>query len=223
MNVLSLFDGISCARVALEKCKVKSVNYVASEIDKNAIKISNKNYSSIKCVGDILNINFIRYKNPNFLFGGSPCQDLSIAKKNRKGLQGERSGLFYKYVEALNVTKPQYFLFENVASMSKESQSTITKELGVEPIMINSALVSAQQRKRLYWTNIPNLTQPEDKKIYLKDIIETGAVDRDKSYCINANYFKGGNLKSYFEKSRRQLVFDKPDRIGQLNKGGARR
>ena len=107
----------------------------------------------------------------------------------------------------LKQLKPKYFLLENVR-MSKQSQDVISEHLGVQPIKINSSLVSAQNRVRLYWTNIPNVTQPTDKGLKLKDILEIdGYVDRDKSHCLDANYFKGGNLKSYFEKHRRQLVF----------------
>lgn len=116
------------------------------------------------------------------LIGGSPCQDLSIAKKNRKGLDGERSGLFWEYVRILKEVKPKYFILENVASMPKEAKDIITETLGVEPIMINAALVSAQNRKRLFWTNIPNVTLPEDKGIFLKDILEKKV---DEKYFLN--------------------------------------
>ena len=108
----------------------------------------------------------------DLMVGGSPCQDLSIAKKDRKGLDGERSSLFWEYVRILREVKPKYFILENVASMPKEAKETITRELGVEPIMINAALVSAQNRKRLFWTNIPNVTLPDDKGILLRDILE---------------------------------------------------
>lgn len=139
--------------------------------------------------------------------GGSPCQDLSIAKKDRKGLDGERSGLFWEYVRILKEVKPKYFILENVNSMPKEAKELITKTLGVEPIMINASLVSAQNRKRLFWTNIPNVTQPEDRGILLKDILENGDSDRLKSYCIDANYFKGSSYENYKNKGKRQLVF----------------
>lgn len=172
MNVLSLFDGISCGRVALERAGIKVDTYYASEIDKYVIKITQKNYPDTIQLGDVNNIDFTQFIGKiDLLLGGSPCQDLSIAKQNRQGLKGERSKLFWKYVEALNIVKPKWFIFENVASMKKEDKDIITKELGVEPIMIDSALVSAQQRKRLYWTNIPGVTQPEDKGIMLKDIV----------------------------------------------------
>lgn len=171
MKILSLFDGISCARVALERAGIEVEEYTASEIDKYAIQVSQKNYPDIIRMGDVKNCNFSSgwY---NLLIGGSPCQDLSIAKKDRKGLDGERSGLFWEYVRILKEVKPKYFILENVASMPKEAKVIITEALGVEPIMINASLVSAQNRKRLFWTNIPNITLPEDKGILLKDIID---------------------------------------------------
>ena len=225
MNVLSLFDGISCARFSLEKSKIKIGRYYASEIDKYAIKVSLKNYPDIIQLGNVKDIvihNGFLFRNTignrevkiDLLIGGSPCQDLSIAGK-RKGLSGERSGLFWEYVRILKEVKPKYFILENVASMSKENKQIITDALGVEPIMINAALVSAQQRKRLFWTNIKNVTQPEDRNIFLKDILENGITDRLKSYCIDANYAKGANWDQYKKMGRRQLI-----RIGKLNNGG---
>lgn len=224
MKVLSLFDGISCARVALERVGIPVESYFASEVDKYAIQISQKNYPDIIQLGDVKNFDnnkgiFIKesklIEKIDLLIGGSPCQDLSIAKKNRKGLDGERSGLFWEYVRILKAVKPKYFILENVNSMPKEAKEIITEALGVEPIMINASLVSAQNRKRLFWTNIPNVTQPEDRGILLKDILENGDSDRLKSYCIDANYAKGANWKQYIEKGRRQLI-----RIGSLNSGG---
>jgi len=141
------------------------------------------------------------------LIGGSPCQGFSFAGK-QLNFNDPRSALFFEYVRLLKECKPKYFMLENVR-MKQEFQDIISSYLGVEPVMINSSLLSAQNRVRLYWTNIPNVTQPQDMGIVLKDILEDGVVDRDKSHCLDANYFKGGNLKSYFEKHRRQLVFSK--------------
>lgn len=152
MRVLSLFDGISCGRVALERAGIPVEYYYASEIDKYAIKVALKNYPDTIELGDINAIDFKSLAGKiDLIIGGSPCQDLSVAKKNREGLSGKRSGLFWKFVEAVETIQPRFFLLENVASMSKENKDTITKALGVEPILINSSLVSAQQRKRLYW------------------------------------------------------------------------
>lgn len=219
MKILSLFDGISCARVALDRLGIKIDKYYASEIDKYAIQIALKNYPNTIEVGDVTKLKGSDFQDIDLLIGGSPCQDLSIAKKNRQGLDGARSGLFWEYVRLLNEIKPKYFVLENVNSMPKEAKQIITDTLGVEPIMINASLVSAQNRKRLFWTNIPNVTQPEDKGILLKDILENGDSDRLKSYCIDASYYKGGNLKHYLEKGTRQLVFE-TKRIGQFNSGG---
>ena len=214
MKILSLFDGISCARVALERAGIPVEAYYASEIDKYARQISQKNYPDIVQLGSVTEVvketGFLSHYQPNrgidLLIGGSPCQDLSIAKKDRKGLDGERSGLFWEYVRILKEVKPKYFILENVASMPKEAKAIITEALGVEPIMIDAALVSAQRRKRLFWTNIPNVTLPEDKGILLKDILEDGVVDRDKAHCIDANYHKGASYEDYKKKGRRQLV-----------------
>ena len=175
MNVLSLFDGISCARVALDRAGIAVNCYLAAEIDKNAIKISEKNYPDIIHVGSVVDLEV--EGQIDLLIGGSPCQDLSIAKKDRKGLDGDRSGLFWEYVRLKNECKPQWFILENVASMPKADRDIITKEMGVDPVMFNASLVSAQCRKRLFWTNIP-FDLPEDRGIMLKDILQPdGEVD----------------------------------------------
>lgn len=219
MKVLSLFDGISCARVALERARIPVEAYYASEIDKYAMQVSQKNYPDIQRVGDVEDVFFYRedWKDIlpiDLLIGGSPCQDLSIAKRDRKGLDGERSGLFWEYVRILKEVKPKYFILENVASMPKEAKDLISETLGVQPIMINAALVSAQQRKRLFWTNIPNVTLPEDKGILLKDILIDGIETKEKSLCITATYSRACP-RDYFEKSSRQLI-----KVGEFNKGG---
>jgi len=190
MRVLSLFDGISCARVALEGTPVET--YYACEIDKNAIKVSTKNYPDIVQLGDVRNVKGFPV---DLLVGGSPCTDLSIAKKNRKGLDGDMSGLFWEFVRLRKECSPRWFLLENVASMPKADKEIITREMGVEPVMINAALVSAQSRKRLFWTNIP-FVMPEDRGIMLKDILEPdGEVDErmvsgGKAFCLTASYSK---------------------------------
>ena len=220
MNVLSLFDGMSCGRIALERCGFKVDNYFASEIDKYAIKVAKANYPDTVHLGDVTGVmtyedyngegslivpHLGRYK-IDILIGGSPCQGFSFAGK-QLNFDDPRSKLFFEYVRLLRELKPKYFLLENV-NMKQEYQDIISSLLGVEPIRINSNLVSAQNRDRLYWTNIPVLNPPRNRNIMLKDILEDGWTDRDKSHCIDANYFKGGNLKSYFQKNRRQLVFD---------------
>lgn len=230
INVLSLFDGISCARVALERAGIPVEAYYASEIDKYAIQISKKNYPDIEQVGNVKDISIsngwcnCKEHQIDLLIGGSPCQDLSIAKKGRKGLSGERSGLFYEYVRILNEVKPKYFILENVNSMPKEAKETITKELfGIEPVMINASLVSAQNRKRLFWVGKlvgdtyvkVDVPQPEDKGILLKDIlepkVEEGYYVREKSRTIRI----GGRDGEYGRKESWNTL-----RVGQIGKGG---
>lgn len=182
MKVLSLFDGISCGRVALERACINIEKYYASEIKEEAIKVSKDNYQDIIQLGNVKDVQYI--ENIDLVMFGSPCQDFSVAgKADRTGINGERSGLFYEAVRILKLIKPKYFLMENVR-MKKEWQDIISKELGVEPININSKLVSAQLRNRFYWTNIPNVSQPKDKGIMLKDILESGYTDREKSRAI---------------------------------------
>jgi DNA (cytosine-5)-methyltransferase 3A len=174
MNVLSLFDGMSCGQIALERAGIKVNNYFASEIDPYAIKIAKKNYPDTIHLGDVSKIHFIRYNYPikiDLLIGGSPCQDLSFANEEKLGLEGKKSNLFWEFVRLLEETKARYFLLENVR-MEKRWQNVISKALGVEPIKINSSLVSAQSRNRLYWTNIPNVGQPTDKNLDFVDILE---------------------------------------------------
>lgn len=179
MRVLSLFDGISGGRVALERAGIPVETYYASEIDKYAMSVAQAMYPDTIQIGDVCKIDFTQYVGKvDMIIGGSPCQDLSIAKQNRQGLHGERSRLFWEYIKALTIIKPKYFLLENVASMKNEDRDAITAVLrGIYPetecIMINSALVSAQQRKRYYWTNW-HVEQPENKGILLKDILESG-------------------------------------------------
>lgn len=206
LTVWSLFDGMSCGRIALDKAGIPVRHYIASEIDKYAIQISKKNYPDIEHVGDVLAFDPDQYPKPDLLLAGSPCQGFSFAGK-RLNFDDPRSKLFFEFVRVLASASPRFFLLENV-QMKQECIDVISSELGVQPITINSALVSAQNRKRLYWTNIPSVYLPEDQGIVLKDIIEDGyATDRTKAHCLDANYWKGGNLKSYFEKHRRQIVF----------------
>jgi DNA (cytosine-5)-methyltransferase 3A len=171
MKVLSLFDGMSCGMLALEKAGIKVDTYYASEIDKYAIEISKKNYPQIIQVGDVCDLDPNDFKDVDLIMGGSPCQGFSFAGK-QLAFDDPRSALFFEFVRLLKAIKPKYFLLENVR-MKKEYLQVITDMLGVEPIFINSALVSAQSRQRYYWTNIPNIQQPEDRGIVLRDILET--------------------------------------------------
>lgn len=171
MRVLSLFDGICCGHLALERAGIKIDSYDAYEIEPNAIKATQTNFPDVVHHGDVTKEDFTKYKGKiDLLIGGSPCTNLSSAG-NRQGLKGNQSKLFYEYARALEEAQPKYFLLENVI-MKKEWEDIITNILGVEPIEINSSLVSAQNRRRLYWTNIPNVTQPKDRGIKLEDILD---------------------------------------------------
>lgn len=174
MRILSLFDGISCGRLALERAGIPVEKYYASEIDKYAIQVAQKNYPDTIQIGDVTKLNWEDYSDIDILIGGSPCQDLSNYKYDRgevKGLEGDKSKLFWCFVKALRTIKPKYFLLENVATMQKKWADIISEELGVKPILIESSLVSAAERHRLYWTNIPVNALPDNKHLCLKDIM----------------------------------------------------
>ena len=171
MNVLSLFDGMSCGRIALERAGLSVGSYFASEIDQHAIKVGMKNYPETIQIGDVTKIGGKDLPKIDLLIGGSPCQSLSSAGDG-SGFDG-KSGLFYEWTRLLEECRPKWFLLENVR-MKKEWQDVITGILGVEPVLIDSCLVSAQNRKRLYWTNIPFSGMPEDRKIFIEDILESG-------------------------------------------------
>jgi len=197
INVLSLFDGMSCGQIALDKAQIPVNKYFASEIDHKSILVAQKNYPNTIQLGDVTKIDLSQLPPIDLLIGGSPCQDLSKGNPHGKGLEGERSGLFWVYVDVLKKVKPKYFLLENVA-MNKASERIITETLGVDPIEINSNLVSAQNRVRLYWTNIPNVTVPEDKGITIGDIIYDDSykiftderITKTKRLTRNGNYVK---------------------------------
>ena len=181
LNVLSLFDGISCGQVALERAGIEVENYYASEIKTSAIKVAKLHYPNTIHIGDINNIDFKEYVGKiDLIIGGSPCQDFSPVKWinwQSKGLDGDKSALFYKYIEALTVIKPKYFLLENV-KMKKYCEEQLSIFLGVNGLHINSRLVSFQNRPRIYWTNIPNVSIPKDKNINFQDFKDT-----DYEYC----------------------------------------
>lgn len=301
-NILSLFDGMSCGQIALQRAGIEINQYFASEVDKHAIKVTQHHFPNTIQLGSVTDIYYeggylcapnSKHKvDIDMIIGGSPCQSFSFSgkrngmtttdkqeittlehylqlKKEKYQFEGQ-SYLFWEYVRLLQEVKPKYFFMENVI-MEQKWENVITRALGVKPILLNSSLLSAQNRRRLYWTNIAGIQPPKDKGIMLKDIIEdcefiniasivgrrlnengvrddynkdvplsqclqvkhdnskcgtlttvnkdnvlTNAepgrypinfVDRDKSHCIDANYYKGGNLTQYFDKSRRQLVF----------------
>jgi hypothetical protein len=195
MNVLSLFDGMSCGQQALERAGIKVDKYFASEIKPHAIKVTQHNYPNTIQIGDVTKVFAKNLPKIDLLIGGSPCQDFSSANKEKKGLEGIKSGLFYEYLRLLKELNPKYFLLENVA-MDDKSYSIISHLMGGFPVDINSELVSAQLRQRSYWTNIgpvekdlfgmsySKIPQPKDRKISLQSILESGFTDRFKARCI---------------------------------------
>jgi DNA-cytosine methyltransferase len=199
MNVLSLFDGMSCGQIALNKAGISYSNYYASEIDKYAIQITQKNYPDTIQLGNVKNISSKELPEIDLLIGGSPCQNLSITVINNinhnKGLNGEKSKLFYEYLRLSNEIKPKYFLFENVGRMRTYNKELISLALDVDPLQINSNLFSAQNRDRYYWTNIPVDFPIKARDLVLKDIIlEKDKVDNKYWYRDKFTY-KGDDAK----------------------------
>ncbi len=198
LTVLSLCDGMSCGRIALERAGFKVKKYYASEIKDIGIKVAQKNYPDIIHIGDVNNVSYenhiLKTESGNYavpqidlVIFGSPCQTFSIAipTEKRVGLENlEKSGLFYQCNRILKEVNPTYFLMENVASMKDSDRDTISAFLGLQPIKIDSQLVAPALRKRYYWTNITGITQPEDKGILLQDILTDGYTDRKKARCL---------------------------------------
>ena len=212
IKVLSLFDGISCGRVALKRAGFE-VEYYASEIDKYAIQIAQKNYPDTIQLGDVKTIRkytlerYGAYK-INLLIGGSPCQGFSFAGK-QLNFNDPRSALFFEFVRILKEVKPKYFLLENVR-MKQEYQDIISEQLGVKPIMINSSLVSAQNRVRLYWKNIPDIKQPKDKGLVLKDILEDEVDEKyymNKPLILNGKFIGQIGMLDYKDNDRQRRVY----------------
>ena len=202
MNVLSLFDGQSCGQIALNRVGIKYDKYFAAEINQDAMFITQTNYPNTVQLGDVTKIEGCNLPTIDLLIGGSPCQGFSFAGK-QLNFEDPRSKLFFEFIRLKDELKPKYFLLENVV-MNKEYENIITQYLGVEPILINSNVVSAQNRKRLYWTNIPNVTVPEDKGITLQSILNDGITDKDKAYCLTLH---AGTLRDYFKKSQSNVVY----------------
>lgn len=219
MKVLSLFDGIACARVALDRSRIEVEAYYASEIEQTPIEMTQRNWPATVQLGDVKNVKRNMPSAPmlrdiahtlndiDLLIGGSPCQDLSRAKHFREGLRGKRSSLFYEYVRILNEVKPKWFILENVASMPAEAREEMTRHLGVEPIMIDAALVGAQSRRRLFWTNIPGVTQPDDRGILLKDVLQPESEVEEKYYLSEES------LEKILEKMRRGRDLPQSQRV----------
>lgn len=198
MNVLSLFDGMSCGQIALDNLGIQVDNYFASEIKKHAIQCTLDNFPNTKHIGDVTKAKASELPEIDLLIGGSPCQDFSRANSVRNGLKGTKSMLFYEYIRLLEETKPKYFLLENVI-MDDMGYNTISDLLGTEPVRLNGAKVSGALRDRLFWTNIgpeifdlfgnrkSAIPQPRDKKIMLNDVLEYGYSDKKKHTCLNTN------------------------------------
>ena len=230
IKVLSLFDGMSVAQQALKELGKDVEVYYASEIDEYAKAVTQSNFPNTVQLGDTRCITRKEYSSIimtlwgtavclkteiDLLMGGSPCQDLSIAKKGREGLKGQRSGLFYEYVRIRDEMKPKYFILENVNSMPKEAKDTISEALGVQPVMINASLVSAQNRKRLFWIGSlqedgtykqVEISQPEDRGILLKDILES---DVDEKWIMErprTNKFSSNQTQSDSQEKANTLL-----------------
>lgn len=211
MNVLSLFDGMSCGQIALNRVGIDYENYFASEIKPHAIQTTQHNYPNTIQVGDITKLNGKELPQIDLLIGGSPCQDFSRANRKQDGLDGEKSGLFWEYVRLLKETEPKYFLLENVR-MKQEWQDIISEELGVKPVRINSSLVSGAMRDRFYWTNIPMDGLPKDKGINFQSLIDYGYTERDKCLCLLESYSRPMKTPSkiarrYFKYGFWQVIF----------------
>lgn len=227
MNVLSLFDGMSCGQIALNRVGIEYDNYYASEIDKDAIKVTQHNYPNTIQVGDVTKLFTTNLPKIDLLIGGSPCQGFSFAGK-QLNFEDPRSKLFFEFVRLKNELQPKYFLLENVR-MKKSSEDVITEYLGVEPILINSHLVSSQHRRRLYWTNIPGIEQPMNMGIELKDILDknVGGVkiefDSNGEYQLTAKNGKTIRLNNRVEipytiyETRTELGRSERKRIRQLH------
>jgi DNA-cytosine methyltransferase len=202
MKVLSLFDGMSCGRIALDQLGIPVEKYYASEIDKYAMQVSAANYPDIEQVGDICNLDPKDYQDVSLMLAGSPCQGFSFAGK-QLAFDDPRSALFFEFIRLLKEIKPKYFLLENVR-MKKEFLQVISEQVsecypeitfGIEPIFINSSLLSAQSRQRYYWTNIPGIQEPEDQGIVLRDILEDNPENEFYYSKKSRDYMERGNEK----------------------------
>jgi DNA (cytosine-5)-methyltransferase 3A len=212
MNVLSLFDGMSCGQIALQRAGIKVDNYFASEIKPQAIKCTQFNFPNTIQIGSVIDVKGSSLPKIDLLIGGSPCQDFSQANKERKGLNGTKSRLFFEYKRILEETSPKYFLLENV-EMGDENIQILSDYMGCYPVNINSELVSAQFRSRYYWTNIngykedlfcqkyTNIPQPANKKIKLQDILEDGFTDKIKSRSLNTKQgISEQNIEGFYKR-----------------------
>lgn len=215
MKILSLFDGMACGMLAMLGAGVDVESYDAYEIDKYAITLAKHNFPKIQQHGDVFNGDFSKYEGVDFLIGGSPCTHWSIAQKKNRETTASGIGwdLFSQYVRALYEAKPKYFIYENNYSMSKEIRASIDETFGFEAVHINSALVSAQNRQRLYWVgkrnanggyDRVNVAPPCDRGIQVRDILEYGVFEKRKAYCLK---HQAGNARDYFKKHHTNIAF----------------
>ena len=222
-SVVSVFDGMACGYLAMLGAGIKIDRYVAFEIDKYAVKTSSHNFPDIEHRGDVFEADFTEFKGFDFLVGGSPCTYWSIAQKNNRETEASGMGweLFSQYVRALREVQPMYFIYENNKSMSNAIRDSITRTFGFEPVCINSALVSAQNRQRLYWVGKRNpdgtyskvhVEQPEDRGILLRDVLDSGqpfyTTTGEKAFAIPSSYYKTGEnpFSTFGNEMRRQRV-----------------
>lgn len=219
MKVLSLFDGMACGMLAMQAAGINVDRYVAYEIDKYAVQTSSHNFPMIEHRGDVFQADFAEFRGFDFLVGGSPCTYWSIAQKNNRETEASGIGweLFCQYVRALREAQPAFFIYENNKSMSNAIRQSITNTFGFEPICINSARVSAQNRQRLYWVGERNLDgtysrvhveQPQDRGILLRDVLDGGGCDltsNDKSWALTASY-DGAVAWNTIERNQRNMV-----------------
>jgi site-specific DNA-cytosine methylase len=220
ISVLSFFDGMSCGQIALNRIKVKVKKYFACEIEENSIKVTQKNFPNTIQLGDVCKVNYSTCGWVDLFIGGSPCQDISNLNKFQLGLDGDKSGLFYEYWrmwQEIRKNNPKaYFLLENVAG-NKSAIAAITKLMGVKPIKISSNWVSAQNRMRYYWTNIPVNTLPVRKHLSLKDILETNV---DEKYFLKDGRLIWLNSDSSKKSVKKRFTGIDPVRAGCLTKRG---
>jgi len=216
-NVLSLFDGMSCGQLALQRAGIQVENYYAAEIDKYAIKVTQANFPNTVQLGDVTAIDPDSLPDIDLLIGGSPCQGFSFAGK-QLNFDDPRSKLFWEYVRLLNALKPKYFLLENV-KMKKESMDVITRALRVDPIFINSRLFSAQNRPRMYWTNIPFDVPTEDKGIVLRDILEPKVEEKYYAGKKLRESYMGGNQLNPKYKSQCNTIYPTDGKFATLCAG----
>jgi len=217
INVLSLFDGMSCGQIALNNLGIKIDNYFASEIDKDAIFITKKNYSNTKHIGSVIDVKGNDLPKIDLLIGGSPCQDFSSLKFERKELDGDKSKLFYEYLRILKETNPKYFLLENV-KMKEKSKLDLDNFLGVKGILINSNNFTAQNRERYYWTNIP-LEKITNKLNFIDNILLENV--SEKYYCKehqikhydNCRYLESGNTIEVIDFYNKSIKYNRANCI----------